>query len=148
MDSTAITVVVSAVLTVLAQIYREGRQRRWDQEDRARIARDLAAKVEDQRVILSENLAVDRRQRTDNHDRSMDAIRGAAAAGDAAFKEANHVNNKISDLNARLLAQQETEQKRQDAEKQRHDLAPKILATSEDTNLIVTDIQQTVHRQS
>ena len=147
MDSTAVTVIVSAVLTVMAQIYREGRQRRWDQEDRARLAGELATKVEAQRAFLSENLAKDRQQRTDNHDRSMDAIRGAAAAGDAAFKEANHVNNKISDLNARLLAQQETEQKRQDAEKAREDLAPQILATSEDTNAIVTDIQHTVHRK-
>ena len=52
MDSTAVTVIVSAVLTVMAQIYREGRQRRWDQEDRARLAGDLATKVEAQRAFL------------------------------------------------------------------------------------------------
>lgn len=101
---TIIAVVLSAAFTLIAQIYREGRQRKWDQEDRKILAVkvDASAKALETTVRrASDGLAL---KATKDTSSLLSAVESVGHKADSAYKEANHVNNKISDLNAQLLS--------------------------------------------
>jgi hypothetical protein len=102
---TLITVVGTGVGTVLLQMWREARNRRWAMEDRQILAAELAAKTKHDHDVLAANLERERANQHRFRQETKTAIEGVHQAADAAYKEANHVNNKIGDLNEQLLAQ-------------------------------------------
>lgn len=70
---------------------REERHRSWDIEDRKLLATKVVETTSEIRDAIAENTAKTEQATVAAHD---------------AYKEANHVNVKISDLNARLLKQE------------------------------------------
>lgn len=132
--TTLITIVGTGVGTVAIQIFRESRNRRWDLEDRERVAEGLKADVaalaikteqDHQRVadalalesmraqnaragiiatLAAQDAASDKTRAefvttTETTAAAIDAVHKAA---DNAYAEANHVNAKIENINARL----------------------------------------------
>ena len=136
MDPTTLAVVVPQMVVVIALVInayvahrRRSDERRWDVEDRATLARkveitreelarkvettreDLATKVETTREDLaatvlttSEALTAHVTQATD--DLAVKVEEAKTAAHDA-YKEANSINLKISNLNTRVAKQQD-----------------------------------------
>lgn len=90
---TVISVIGTGVGTLLAQIYREGRRHKWDEETRARIASELAAKMhaeaEATRLASEESRAALARSVAESQARIAEVMeherrnRLAAAAGNA-----------------------------------------------------------------
>jgi hypothetical protein len=139
---TLMTVVGTGVGTVLLQVYREGRARKWAEADRQMHAAEdmahremiaakvkteadmlavhvkaeadlLAVRLENERQRLALQLAQESLLSAASRQDLKRALSEASAKVDqtieranAAYKEANHVNLKIEDLNARLLKQQ------------------------------------------
>lgn len=80
---TALITLVTVILGVIVQIYRENRNRRWDMEDR----KVLAAKVEDAKALVSET-----------SDELKTMIHENTKISTDAFHEANTVNLKLEKL--------------------------------------------------
>lgn len=99
-------IVATGVGTVLAQMYRETRNRRWAIEDRERVAAELAATLKSETQALATTLTKETVAARKAVAENTVAIQEVKVAADAAYKEANHVNLKISDLNERLIKQQ------------------------------------------
>lgn len=96
------TIVGTGVGTVFLQIYRENRNHRWeeekrlqqkaeDREERERVARELAEKLD------RETRAADRTRAE-----IKQGIVDVAVKADAAYNEANHVNQKFDKVHERL----------------------------------------------
>jgi hypothetical protein len=151
---TICTVIGTGVGTVLIRMWQEGRQHTWDVEDRARTARDLEHKVQLEHDLLAMKLEVERQAAEKFRDTATAALHEVhAATGNAisaageAYREANAVNNKISDLNERLLQQganHANDRRASDQVAPAPDLAPQILATATETKVIAEDIQRSV----
>lgn len=79
--------VITTIVGIGVMLYRENRNRRWDKEDRNVVAAETRHALRNSHAVLASQIT-----------------QGAKHAEDA-FHEANAVNNKIRDLNARLLEQ-------------------------------------------
>lgn len=101
---------LTAVTTLIFNYLRDGRSRRWLEKDRAyEQDRSVAAmkSLTDHTSLTSESLkvlALDKllTLQTQLTMITAEIVETKKAAGDA-YKEANHVNNKISEYNQRLL---------------------------------------------
>jgi len=133
-DFTQLIGLISAIVgtgagTVIAQIYRENRNHRWDEERRKEQKADEDAKQKAQKAEEKderERVAREVATKLDRDAHAADLTRaeikhGIAAVGvkaDAAFNEANHVNlkfdrvhDRLTDLNTKLVQQASTPQK-------------------------------------
>ena len=116
-----VTSVFGSAAVVLAQMFREGRQRRWDEQDRARLAQQLrddtaalalkgaadaaqlAGRVRDDHVALTATIVAGQARAEENRQAVTAAIaentaltQEASANAKEAYHEANSVNNKIA----------------------------------------------------
>lgn len=96
---TNLTLIVTTTLTFLTLVFnarqarlREERHRAWELEDRKALAGRVSTTTNEIKEAIAEN--------------TMKTEQATAAAHEA-YQEANHVNVKISDLNARLLHQEQ-----------------------------------------
>jgi gas vesicle protein len=110
---TSLALVIGVVATIIAQMAtfltlvfnarqqreREERLRQWELEDRQMVAK----KVVESSQMLANVVAQQHQELTEAISENTSKTDQAITAADSAFKEANHVNIKISDLNKRLL---------------------------------------------
>lgn len=167
-DLTGVAGIISAIVgtgvgTALLQMWREGRQHRWDEEKAARLAGEaektrtrIAAEEREERRIaadaleekmnaqamhlalsIAEEATAARRGRAQIHEAIgtvQEAVGTAIVEAKEAYREANNVNAKISDLNRELLDQRSAEQRERTAR------LPRIQETTEATKAIVEEI--------
>lgn len=88
---TSITVVATGAGTVIAQIYRENRNHRWEVEERIRVAKELADKVE-----LERDVAAQSRQEIKL------AVVEVGKKADAAYDVGNHVAEKFERVHQQI----------------------------------------------
>jgi hypothetical protein len=113
--------VLATLFTLMVQVYREGRTRRWALEDAAALAKTVREEAD---------YARKGRYQIQDAVKEVHAVaQEAAAASKSAEVEANHVNQKIVDLNKRLL------------EKEQDDTLPRMRQTGEETLVRVTAIR-------
>jgi cbb3-type cytochrome oxidase subunit 3 len=112
-QSFAIAVLVINFLTLVAgyfiSIYRENRRRRWDIEDRARLALELKVKTAEQAEALSNQMKT-------QHETIEQMISDNTEVSVKAFQEANGVNEKLAQIG---VAHLELTKKREGDEERR-----------------------------
>ena len=102
-------------------------------------ALSAAANLREEQRKIADNLQIDARvAATELHQSVMTKVEEAISAGDRAYKEANHVNIKIEDLNQRLLAQGD---RQHDVAKDANKVIEEIGVAGADTNIRVRAIE-------
>ena len=125
---TTVAGIITTIITTVVTIYRENRNRRWDQEDRERSRRDLEAKVDLHQKVIA--------RKTDEQTKVIvDKIADNTKISENAFAAANGVNEKLL-----MLARQFDSIPVSDHIAKQVSKIPEIQRVSEDTNQLVRGI--------
>ena len=102
---------LAAAGAIFVALYRESRNRKWEKEDRERLAQDLVNKTQASADLVRSELVQAQRIAVHNTDEITKQIGAntqltaeAKDAANLAYKEANHVNLKIAELRLDLVA--------------------------------------------